>query len=124
MIPCSTKPCENDGICSNSPDFSGYTCDCETRFTGVDCETEIPCLMVIWLDDAANQTGAWFPSGFTEPCFNNGSCSNSMDFLSYTCDCGIDFTGDYCETRIPCSLDPCLNEGVCVDSADFIGWSS
>ena len=34
---CAASPCQNDGVCSNSP--GGYSCDCTaTGYNGTDCE--------------------------------------------------------------------------------------
>ena len=34
---CAARPCQNDGVCSNS--LGGYSCDCtDTGYNGTDCE--------------------------------------------------------------------------------------
>lgn len=38
---CSAAPCQNGGTCTNSADFSTYTCACASGFTGVNCEITI-----------------------------------------------------------------------------------
>jgi hypothetical protein len=61
----------------------------------------------------------------SDPCQNSGVCSDSADFLSFTCDCSaIDFTGSVCETPIPCArAGICHNSGVCSNSQDFLSYS-
>ena len=53
-----------------------------------------------------------------EPCENGGSCHNSTDYLSYTCDCPWNYTNYDCEMFIACSSAPCMNAGECVDYLD------
>lgn len=33
---CDPNPCENNGICSKHS--NGYTCSCQTNFTGKNCD--------------------------------------------------------------------------------------
>ena len=40
MNDCSANPCQNGGVCTDSVDFSTYTCACASGFTGVNCEIE------------------------------------------------------------------------------------
>ena len=76
-IPCSSNPCLNSGLCSNSEDFSSYSCECGANHSGLNCEIEIPCS--------------------TNPCVNNGVCENSEDLLNYSCNCLDGFSGLNCE---------------------------
>jgi len=36
----------------------------------------------------------------SNPCRNDGECTNSLDFESYICNCASEFTGTDCETKI------------------------
>ena len=89
-----------------------HTCVCPNGYTGTNCELPIPCLI---------------PSN---PCQNSGTCSNTADFLSYSCDCitaidafsDVAWTGPVCEIAIPCVNlnNPCQNSAPCSNSADFL----
>ena len=50
-------------------------------FTGENCETEKPCEIL-------------------DMCMNGGTCMNSADFSSSSCDCVGWWTGDFCQTEI------------------------
>ena len=53
----------------------------------------------------------------SSPCQNGGACTDIIAG-SYTCTCGIEYTGDNCEIDIDdCALGPCLNGGTCTDEA-------
>jgi len=72
--PCDSNPCENNGACNVVEDADAdnglsYSCDCAFEFTGVVCETPIPCLTQ------------------TNLCLNSGVCENSEDYTSHTCAC-------------------------------------
>ncbi len=36
---CGSNPCENEGTCTDVP--NGYTCVCESGYTGDECQTGI-----------------------------------------------------------------------------------
>ena len=62
----------------------------------------------------------------SNPCQNNGTCTDSADYLSYTCDCIWDgpdklYTGVNCETHVPapCASTPCQNNGTCENINNF-----
>merc|ERR1712127_239013 len=98
-------PCENNeetcgaGHCRENTDFTDFYCACKEGYTGMFCETEVPC--------ANNQCGDF------------GGCVNSDDFLSSTCECDSDYTGELCDVHIACSIDPCMNGGNCTNSASY-----
>lgn len=46
VSPCSPNPCENSGICQESPDSEGYTCQCGPGWEGnVDGERAVPSVL-------------------------------------------------------------------------------
>ena len=56
------------------------------------------------------------------PCQNGGTCVNSQDFQSYTCNCLIEYTGSSCEVPIPCLVNgiiDCGVAGVCENQPDY-----
>ncbi|OQV16289.1 Protein eyes shut-like protein [Hypsibius exemplaris] len=106
---CHDKPCGPHGVCYTDPaTSSGYLCQCEDRWTGVNCSTQIP------VDPCR-----------TNLCRNNGICRTSTTSTSqsatadnFICLCPPDFGGYYCDfhvggcnTRTP----RCLNGGTCLD---------
>ena len=50
----------------------------------------------------------------SSPCQNGGTCIDAVN--SYTCNCDLGYSGDYCETNIDeCASIPCQNGGTCTD---------
>ena len=92
--PCSSSPCQNDGLCFNDENYESFTCSCTEGFVGDLCVKEIPC--------------------FNNPCLNGANCLNSDDMLSFTCNCeNTTFSGELCENLLPCANDPCQNDAQC-----------
>lgn len=53
----------------------------------------------------------------SEPCFNNGTCTDQLN--SFNCSCPQGFSGLQCEVNIDeCDPDPCQNGAACVDLID------
>jgi hypothetical protein len=47
---------------------------------------------------------------------NNGTCVENMASLNFTCECGENFEGVYCETKHDaCKNETCSSNGVCYD---------
>ncbi|XP_071478033.1 uncharacterized protein [Diadema antillarum] len=95
---CDTEPCANEVACENTDDLSTFTCTCEPGFTGRACESDI------------NECTE------TEPCENEGECTNTMG--SFTCTCTDGWQGSNCETDIDeCDNDnPCENGATCTNT--------
>lgn len=108
---CTPNPCQNEGVCEDL--FDLHHCTCPSEWTGPLCEdptdacVSIPCIF-------GNCTN--LPGGFKCMCelgysgeqcevevdtCENSNCSNSATclkgFLSYTCLCPQNLTGQYCE---------------------------
>lgn len=115
FIPCFSYPCLNNGTCENSNDYLNYTCTCPENFTGENCELPIPCDFTDFEFFGNLNVG--------DPCLNLGVCTNSINFLTYDCNCTSDYTGANCETFIPCSVDPCENSGTCYNFANYSSYS-
>ncbi|XP_067040326.1 neurogenic locus notch homolog protein 1-like [Acropora muricata] len=132
---CKSSPCVN-GTCTDL--VNNYTCSCNVGFTGRDCDIVVtactadscfpnvtcsnnshtiacgPCPLDFTgdgkncreIDDCVNHT-----------CTNGASCKDGIN--SYTCNCSVGFTGEYCETDIDdCVNHACANVASCVDGID------
>ncbi|KAK7883342.1 hypothetical protein WMY93_029516 [Mugilogobius chulae] len=89
---CEERPCENEGICMNSP--GGFHCECKAGFSGNVCSIDIEkCLKM--------------------DCQNNATCVHTDDM--YRCQCLPGFEGLTCELTIdycrssPCVMGSCIN---------------
>uniref|UniRef100_A0A8C0GY29 Neurogenic locus notch homolog protein 2 n=1 Tax=Chelonoidis abingdonii TaxID=106734 RepID=A0A8C0GY29_CHEAB len=95
---CSPDPCENSGICQESPDLEGYICQCAAGWEGQRCTVDIDECM-------------------SKPCKNHAVCHNTQG--SYLCECRPGFTGGDCESNIDdCLSSPCQNGASCVDGVN------
>ena len=50
----------------------------------------------------------------SNPCMNNGKCTDLPAIFSYKCECPVGFTGVNCETTDNCANKPCGPDGVCI----------
>ncbi|KAL4239474.1 hypothetical protein ACF0H5_000289 [Mactra antiquata] len=122
-----------------------FSCDCPTGFEGTHCE--IPPDFCSDVDFLGNNVGYNSINDMDcigvceEPYFKtignrcerdsfpcdvnscvNGSCVDSDDGLSYTCNCEDGYTGSLCQHNIDeCSSNPCQNGGICLD--EIAGYS-
>ncbi|GMS93922.1 hypothetical protein PENTCL1PPCAC_16097, partial [Pristionchus entomophagus] len=76
------EPCQNFATCVNTPRL--YYCECINGTCGLNCD--------INPDDCINAT---HPCNLTDPVAN---CTDG--FACYTCQCGPDYTGEYCDMSI------------------------
>jgi hypothetical protein len=93
--------CSNQGTCKLDQQTLKYICECNANFKGKSCQTdERPC-------SQANN------------CLNNGTCINSLNLTSSSCQCpenGL-FYGQYCENmRNLCENKTCSFHGYCTQS--------
>ena len=94
---CTSMSCRTHGKCLDDATHpTGYRCDCEAGFTGVDCEINI--------NDCEGVN------------CNNGICVDGIN--DYTCECFVNSTGHHCDHPDYCAIhsaeetNKCIN-GVC-----------
>jgi hypothetical protein len=71
---------------------NGYSCQCVSPYTGVNCQTRNDC--------ASN------------PCLNKGVCIQNSN--GFTCNCPSNYGGSTCAIRTDCFGSGCLNGGECI----------
>lgn len=109
----------NDADTYFASTWSDYTCECNSGFTGASCDTYSACMdRTHHVADGINNADA---------CLNGGQCDPILPLpasgATYTCTCGNFFTGDKCQTFMPCSSSPCVNAGVCTNAADYSSYT-
>lgn len=72
---CSSSPCQNGATCVVVAATGGYTCTCQSGYTGPTCAFQI------------NECNS-------SPCQNGGTCTDNIN--GYTCQCIVGFTGPRC----------------------------
>ena len=94
---CQTSYCNSHGRCEILED-GRKGCSCAIGFTGPTCEYQL------------NEGNC-----FSNPCMNNGTCSDVNN--EYVCDCISGFWGTFCEREIDeCLSNPCtFGQEVCRD---------
>jgi hypothetical protein len=88
--------CSNQGICNLINQT--YACECNANTKGISCQTDI------------------LPCSRLNKCLNNGTCINSIDLTSFTCQCpeNSPFYGQYCENaKNICENVTCSFHGYC-----------
>ena len=82
---------------------TGSNCNCPGGFVGYFCEID-------------------FNECSSDPCQNNGTCSEGINF--FNCDCVQGFNGTICDNNIDdCISSPCQNGGTCVDGVNSFSCS-
>ena len=83
---CSSNPCPSTATCEDV--WNAYACKCPLGTVAPLCNASSNCTNNL--------------------CTNDASCA-TLDNGGYTCVCGSNFTGVYCEETIqPCSANPCI----------------
>lgn len=119
VAPCSPDPCENSGICQESPDSEGYTCQCAPGWEGNVEHNVLWTLSSVGIEPFChwhNERSYFWAlrvSGerctvdidecLSKPCKNHALCHNIQG--SYLCECRPGFTGGDCDSNI----DDCLS---------------
>ncbi|XP_071817220.1 cadherin EGF LAG seven-pass G-type receptor 2-like isoform X4 [Apostichopus japonicus] len=78
---CYSNPCKNNAECVQTE--SGYTCICEDRFAGINCELDL------------EESHCPAPESF---CKNGGVCRSYLDG-GFHCNCSREQDGPFCEIR-------------------------
>lgn len=130
-VTCLTKPCKNDGECTDSK--NGFKCQCRAGFGGKNCEFEVqnckpnPCVNGKCFDIGNNHYECRCHKGFegkncedniddcsSNPCQNGGECIDEID--NFKCKCTEHFIGSTCEEKMDaCIAKPCSNGGSCIN---------
>ncbi|KAG1672645.1 Protein jagged-2 [Nymphon striatum] len=134
---CLTRPCQNDGVCSEVN--GGYKCTCRPGYTGEQCQINIdecasrPCKNGGICADLVNSYKCKCPEGWQgatlsdspNPCRNGATCFNTNN--DYYCQCTEEYEGKSCASQRPSCRNPpchdvndclpnrCNNGGTCID---------
>ena len=91
----------NNGICYNTADYTGYTCECSEEYTGKTCDVYRACF---YLNDTCLNDGTCYYDDTTDETYlPEYTDRNVTDWL---CSCAGYFTGKSCET----AYDACTGE--------------
>ncbi|KAG1672637.1 Protein jagged-1 [Nymphon striatum] len=118
---CLTRPCQNDGVCSEVN--GGYKCTCRPGYTGEQCQINIdecasrPCKNGGICADLVNSYKCKCPEDANEcagsPCVNAISCRNLVG--DYVCQCQPGWRGKNCDQNINDCVGQCLHGATCID---------
>ncbi|XP_066540529.1 delta and Notch-like epidermal growth factor-related receptor isoform X2 [Hoplias malabaricus] len=132
---CHSKPCENNGTCTDwrqGEEGHNYTCTCPPGFEGERCQILVnhcssePCKNGATCSSTLNGPQCYCSEGYkgaqcevridpclSSPCHNNGSCEAQVGGRGFSCTCAPGFTGPTCGQVVDfCALNPCAH-GVC-----------
>ncbi|CAC5407615.1 unnamed protein product [Mytilus coruscus] len=117
---CYPNQCSGHGKCINLR--TGFSCTCDTGYTGLTCHTDChpdPCNRNGHCTNSPSGFSCTCQTGYTgstcnknchpDPCSAIGTCLNSP--AGYMCHCNKGYTGKQCNTD--CSPDPCNGNGAC-----------
>ena len=133
IFKCTCDTCYNNGTCQEHL-YSGIkTCECQSNYTGLRCETYLdgcwpsPCVHGTCVPTESGAT-CLCRTGFTgrycdveiidkclsSPCDNQGTCSDHV--CGYTCTCKDGYAGANCDINInECASNPCKENQLCQD---------
>ena len=112
------QPCLNNGTCfENITERSGYVCQCQPAFQGIDCEVDRrPCQSFSCFERGEygiSLVSCHCHMHFCSLFLETGEC-NATSTSSFNCKCSLDYDGERCQSLINyCSNITCLNRGVC-----------
>ncbi|VDM38725.1 unnamed protein product [Toxocara canis] len=93
---CQSNVCLNGGTCEVNDEERSFRCICLAAFTGVLCESELPC---------------------DPPCQNGGHCIANA--AGHHCECPNDYFGDSCEIgTLDCTVQGCAPGERCIRMDD------
>uniref|UniRef100_A0AAY4E4J3 Notch receptor 3 n=1 Tax=Denticeps clupeoides TaxID=299321 RepID=A0AAY4E4J3_9TELE len=117
LTPCSPNPCANHALCTHTPDYLNYKCNCQPGCHKEICNSfGVKCIFLLLLLSGLLCT-VDINECTSNPCKNRGTCTNTLG--GYICSCRAGFTGANCETDInDCSPNPCLSGGTCTDGVN------
>lgn len=114
LTPCSPNPCANHAMCTHTPDYLGYQCNCQSGWQGKlnlyllsHCLTirksvwileEIKPYFTLLLHSSGQLCNIDVNECISNPCKNRGTCTNTLG--GFVCSCRAGFTGLTCETDI------------------------
>ncbi|XP_070555564.1 uncharacterized protein [Ptychodera flava] len=94
----SYNPCENGATCQEAEDMK---CVCAPGFTGQICAQD---------------------NCSSNPCANDGSCTDVLLPMAFRCTCAAGWQGTYCEEKTISHFEQCENGGTCTPNDDEEGF--
>ena len=118
FLPCTGRPCVNEGVCLDGTGDGNYTCVCANMWDGTDCANcPIICDNSGVPDSTCSQcncVGNWLGGRCDEcplQCYNGGEVTPDCD----SCICAGEWEGSECRD---CGLNTCLNGGMANSTCD------
>ena len=133
LYACDESPCDPKNTISCTSIFpSDYLCSCRPGFEGKNCSVDVDdCVNNMCADgstcvDQINSYSCLCEKDrlgdmcqntrvcASEPCYNGGSCTPTLDNANYTCTCPNPYIGEQCQTFNTCFVNDCQNGASCV----------